>query len=81
MEYVDFSAFLVLSAIGVAYMANCRGLFVVFWSFRIRSWVNRQKTTWTTKGPALSNVRPCPSNKGPKDRKDHACNTGTDGEH
>ena len=72
---------LALCKIGAAFVVFYGGPLVVFWSFRIRTWAQRQKTTWTTKRPPLSIVWPCPSSKGPKDQKDHACNTGTDGKH
>ena len=81
MNLVDFSTLLVLSFIGVAYMLNCHGLILVFWSFHARSWFIRQKTKKTTKGPPHSFAWPCPSSKGSKVQKDHLPNTYTNGKH
>jgi hypothetical protein len=72
---MDFSAFLVLSAMGAGFGAYWSGPIVALWSF-LTWW---QKSTWTTKRPRWTSANPRPRSKGPKDQKDHACNTRSHG--
>lgn len=78
-ELLTFSAFLILSALGAGFGAFHTGPFVTLWPFQHLLSAAWQKVKRANKGPRLFLGKPCRSKKGPKGQKDHACNTGANG--